>query len=267
MGAKKRTGTERKGKAKRKAAKRPASRAKQKASARTQRTQDQRRLPYVQSLERRGPVSVWVVDGAYVRKNIDEEFSNFGHHYSCSAIPQGEVWLDQEAVPDEQRFFLHHALVERELMAQGTDYDTARQEANRQEREMRVRAGDVRKLRQGKKPLRAALVHARLWKALENGVQVWFVKGRLVRSMYDVEFTEGGHDCVYEFVPQNEVWIDDDVHEEERGFILFHELHERNLMAKGMDYDAAHDDASRLERHYRNHPAELHEALAREGWE
>jgi ubiquitin len=267
MGAKKKTGTERTAKVKRKTAKRPASRAKGKGSARTQRKPEQRRLPYVQCLERGGPVSVWLVDGAYVRKNLDEEFSNFGHHYSCSAIPQGEVWLDQEAVPDEQRFFLHHALAERELMAQGKDYDTAREEANRQERQMRLRAGDVRKLHQGKKPLRAALVHERLWKALDNGVQVWFVKGRLVRSMYDVEFTEGGHDCVYEFVPQNEVWIDDDVHEEERGFILFHELHERNLMANGMDYDTVHDDASRLERHYRNRPAELHEALAREGWE
>jgi hypothetical protein len=226
-----------------------------------------RRMPYMRRLEQRGPVSVWLVDGAYVRKNIDEEFSNFGHHYSCSAIPQDEVWLDQETVPDEQRFFLHHACVERELMAQGKDYDAARQVANREEREMRVRAGDVRKLHQGKKPVRAAVVHARLWKALGNGVHVWFVKGRLVRSLYDVEFTEGGHDYVYEFVPPNEVWIDDDVHEEERGFILFHELHERNLMAKGMDYDTAHEEASRLERHYRNHPPELHEGLAAEGWE
>ncbi len=132
---------------------------------------------------------------------------------------------------------------------------------------MRLRAGDVRKLHQGEKPMRAALVHARLWKALGNGVQVWFVKGRLVRSCYDVEFTEGGHDYVYEFVPENEVWIDDDIHEDERGFVLFHELHERNLMAKGMDYDTAHEAASRLERRYRNHPAELHEALAQEGWE
>jgi len=267
MGAKKKTGTKRTAKPKRKTGKRAVARAKPTRSARTHRNEVRRRLPYVQNLDRRGPLSVWVVDGAYVRKNIDEEFSNFGHHYSCSAIPPKEVWLDQEAVPDEQPFFLHHALVERELMAQGKDYDTAREEANRQERQMRLRAGDVRHLRQGKKPLRAALVHERLWKALGNGVQVWFVKGRLVRSMYDVEFTEGGHDCVYEFVPPNEVWIDDDVHEEERGFILFHELHERNLMAKGMDYDTAHDDASRLERHYRNHPAELHEALAREGWE
>src|SRR5712692_4157309 len=149
MGAKKKTGTDRAAKAKRKTAKRPASRATGRGSARTHRKQERRRLPYVQCLERRGPVSVWLVNGAYVRKNIDEEFSNFSHHYSCSAIPQDEVWLDQEAVPDEQRFFLHHAVVERELMAQGKDYDTARQEANRQERQMRLRAGDVRKLRCG----------------------------------------------------------------------------------------------------------------------
>jgi hypothetical protein len=146
MGAKKKSGAERSARDKRKTAKRAASRAKPKPSARTRRKQERRRMPYVRCLEQRGPVSVWLVDGAYVRKNIDEEFSNFGHHYSCSAIPQDEVWLDQEAVPDEQRFFLHHAVVERELMAQGRDYDAAREEANRQERHMRVRAGDVRKL-------------------------------------------------------------------------------------------------------------------------
>jgi hypothetical protein len=241
--------------------------AKKKAKKKKKKKPEPRRLPYVRRLERRDGVSVWLVDGAYVRKNIDEEFSNFGHHHSCSEIPQDEVWLDQEAVPDEQRFFMHHARLERELMAQGKDYDTAREEANRQERRMRLRAGDARNLHQGKKPMRAVLVHRRLWKTLGNGVQVWFVQGRLVRSCYDVEFTEGGHDYVYEFVPQDEVWIDDDIHEDERGFVLFHELHERNLMVNGMDYDTAHDAASRLERHYRNHLAELHEALAREGWE
>ncbi len=245
--------------AKRKPTKRPAARAKPKRSP--------PRMPYVQRLEQRGVLEVWLVDGAYVRRNIDEEFSNFGHHYSCSAIPKYEIWLDQEAVPDELRFFLHHARVERELMVEGKDYEVARQEADHQERQMRVRAGDVRKLHQGKKPVHAKVVHARLWKALGNGVHVWFVKGRLVRSLFDVEFTEGGHDYVYEFVPANEVWIDDDAHEEERGFILFHELHERNLMAKGINYDTAHENASRLERRYRNHPAELHEALVAEGWE
>lgn len=210
---------------------------------------------------------MWQVDGSYVRKNIDEEFSNFGHHFSISEIPRNEIWLDVEKEPDEQRFFLRHALTERRLMAKGMDYEAARTVAVAEERRMRVKAGDMRKMAPGKETLDATKAHERLWKALGNGVQVWFVKGRLVRSCYDIDFTEGGHDYVYEFVPRGEVWIDDDIHDDERGFVLFHELHERNLMAKGMDYDAAHDDSSRLEKHYRNHPAELHEALANEGWE
>src|SRR5713101_5433006 len=131
---KKKTSARRSRRHKHKAAKRPASRARRKRSPRTRRKAEPRRLPYLQLLERHGPLSAGLLAGAYVRKNIDEEFSNFGHHYSSSEIPRNEVWLDQEAVPGEQRFFLHHVLRERELMAQGKDYDTAREEANREER-------------------------------------------------------------------------------------------------------------------------------------
>ncbi len=63
------------------------------------------------------------------------------------------------------------------------------------------------------------------------------------------------------------MWIDNDIHHDEQGFVVFHELHERNLMKSGMDYDSAHEEASRLERYYRAHPPELHQALADEGWE
>ena len=77
------------------------------------------------------------------------------------------------------------------------------------------------------------MVHEHLWKKLENGVTVWIVNGRLVRSMLDIDFTAGGHDHVYEFVPEGEVWIDNDIEEKERGFVLLHELHERNRMAEG----------------------------------
>ena len=82
----------------------------------------------------------------------------------------------------------------------------------------------------------------------------------------DIDFTEGGHDYVYEFVPENEVWIDDDIAEKERGYVLLHELHERNRMARGWLYNKAHAESSRLEYRCRHHPEELHEALAAEGW-
>ena len=52
-----------------------------------------------------------------------------------------------------------------------------------------------------------------LWKKLKGGLSVWIVNGRLVRSVFDIDFTAGGHDYVYEFVPENEVWIDDSIEE------------------------------------------------------
>jgi len=210
---------------------------------------------------------VWVVDGAYVRKNLDEEFSNFGHHYTFACIPKDEIWLDQETDPDEQRFYVHHATLERRLRGSGEDADAARQAANRAEQRLRARSHDLGRLTAGKSLPKPDRVHLSLWKALSNGVEVWIVKGRLVRSVFDIEFTEGGHEHVYEYIPRGEVWIDDDVHEEEKGYVLFHELFERNLMAKGLTYDKAHDRASRRERHLRKHPTELHTALAAEGWE
>ena len=97
---------------------------------------------------------------------------------------------------------------------------------------------------------------------MENGVAVWIVNGRFVRSVFDIDFTAGGHDHVYEFVPQGEVWIDGDIVEKERGFVLLHELHERNRMAKGDPYSTAHADSSRIEFRCRHHPDELHDALA-----
>jgi hypothetical protein len=109
-------------------------------------------------------------------------------------------------------------------------------------------------------------VHERLWKKLENDLAVWIVNGRLVRSVFDIDFTAGGHDYVYEFVPPNEVWIDDAIEDFERGYVLLHELHERNRMATGVSYSKAHAESSRLEYHCRHHPDELHDSLATEGW-
>jgi hypothetical protein len=85
-----------------------------------------------------------------------------------------------------------------------------------------------------------------------------------VRDLYDIDFTEGGHDWVYKFVPKGEVWIDNDVKPEERSYIILHELHERNLMKKGLSYNDAHADSSQLEYHVRHRPYELSEALKKE---
>ena len=81
--------------------------------------------PYVRKVGQRGNITVWVVDGTYVRTHIDEEFTNYAQHYAFKFIPEKEFWLDQEATEDEQQFFIDHLLVEYELMKKGIPYDDA----------------------------------------------------------------------------------------------------------------------------------------------
>ena len=224
-------------------------------------------LPYLQKDESRGYIIVWIVDGTYIRGHMDEEFTNFGQHYRYAYIPENEFWIDKEAEHDERSFFIDHLLVEHDLMAKGSSYADALTQADQVERKERRRAGDVRKItHQGKDLPDASLIHERLWKKLEDLVSVWIVNGRLVRSAFDIDFTAGGHDHVCEFVPEGEVWIDDAIQEKERGFILLHELHERNRMSEGLPYSKAHNESNQLEFRCRHHPDELHDALANEGW-
>ncbi len=62
------------------------------------------RLPYLKKLGKRGTVTIWRVDGSYIRTHKDEEFTNYGHHYSYRYIPKDEFWIDQGASPEEEQF-------------------------------------------------------------------------------------------------------------------------------------------------------------------
>ena len=224
-------------------------------------------MPYLERLGRRGGIEIWQVDGAWIRQRRDVDFTNFGHHGSFDFVPPDEIWLDVEADPDEKHLFLRHALAEWREVKKGADYDEARKRAVKSERRLRARSRDAARVLGPERLPHAEKVHVRLWKQLENGLCIWLVDGRLVRSNFHVEFTFGGHEHVYEFVPPNEIWIDDDVRPIERGFVLLHELVERRLMAQGELYLKAHEAANVLERRARRTPAMLHELLAAEGWE
>jgi hypothetical protein len=228
---------------------------------------DKLKPAYIKKIEERDHLVIWAVDGAYIRGHVDEEFTNFGQHYRYNYIPNNEFWIDLGTRADEWRFFIDHLLVEYRLMEKGMPYENAIVEADKEERKERRRTQDLSRLtNHGQKLPDGKDVHVHLWKKLKNGISVWIINGRLVRSIFDIDFTAGGHDYVYEFVPENEVWIDDEIGEAERGYILLHELHERNRMASGWDYDKAHNESSRLEYHFRHHSDELHEALYAEGW-
>jgi hypothetical protein len=82
---------------------------------------------------------VYIVDGEYIRKNQNEEFTNFGQHYRYPYIPLKEFWIDQEAEHNEVSFFIDHLLVEYTWMAKGMPYEQAIVEADKAERKERRR--------------------------------------------------------------------------------------------------------------------------------
>jgi hypothetical protein len=99
-----------------------------------------------------------------------------------------------------------------------------------------------------------------------GNLQVWIVDGSYIRGHIDEEFTNFGQHYRYHYIPLKEVWIEDAIEEQERGYVLLHELHERNRMASGWPYSKAHAESSHLKYHCRHHPDELHDASAAEGW-
>jgi len=213
--------------------------------------------PYIKKFDQIGDVAVWIVDGRTVRKSIDEEFTNFGQHYRFRFIPKNEFWIDKEFGPGEEQFFIDHLLVERRLMAAGMPYDNALEKADAVEKRERRRSEMIRMVSSLDRDHVIAAVHKNLLKKYSAAVKVWIVRGELVRSLFFIDFTEGGHDKVYHFVPRNEVWLDDDLSPADRKYVLLHELHERHLMSLGWPYFKAHRSASRIEYHCRAHPVEL----------
>lgn len=241
------------------------------------------RKPYLKKYGQVANFTVWLVDGQYIRENIDEEFTNFGQHYRFKFIPQNEFWLDKEYHEGEERYYIDHMLVENRLMAQDKSREESIDQADRVERRERSKSKLVIKAAKDSQHKEEIInkIHKQLLKEYSGQVKIWLVNGELVRDVLYVDFTEGGHDKIYSFIPADEIWIDDDLSPQERKFILLHELHERNLMPPGrcceiknkilvVDdnynkiYTAAHLAASELEYHCRRHPEQLEKKIKEE---
>jgi hypothetical protein len=222
---------------------------------------------YLKRLGKFSGFKVWIVDGKYIRDNIEEEFTNYGEHKMFIFIPEDEFWIDKERNPGEEKYFIDSMLVINRLMSKGISYRKALGVADRIEKRERSKSGLMKKELKIKKSKGNILktVYKSLIKEYSNGkIKIWVINGELVRDLFFIDFTEGGHDKVYNFIPENEVWIDDDLDLAERKFVILHELHERNLMSRGKDYDHAHNSSSKIEYYCRRHPKKLDRHLRKE---
>lgn len=210
---------------------------------------------------------VWIVNGKYIRDNIDEEFTNYGEHYNFKFIPKNELWIDRERNPGEEKYFIDSMLVMNRLMTKGMKCKDAAKAADRIERRERGKSKLMKKELKIKKNKGNVIktVYRNLIKEYSTKkLKIWIVKGELVRDLFFLDFTEGGHDKVYNFIPENEIWLDDDLSLNERKFVLLHELHERNLMSLGKNYDSAHKSSSEIEYFCRKHSKMLEKCIRKE---
>jgi hypothetical protein len=210
---------------------------------------------------------VWIVSGKYIRDNLDEEFTNFGQHYGFKFIPKNEFWIDKERAPGEEKYFIETMLVMNRLIGKGMKDEEAAKIADRIERRERSKSKLMRKEMKIKKTngdVVKTVYRTLIKKYSTDKLKIWLVKGEIVRDLFFLDFTEGGHDKVYSFIPKNEVWIDDDLGLEERRFVILHEVHERNLMALGKKYDDAHRSSSEIEYYCRKHTKMTEKYIRRE---
>jgi hypothetical protein len=220
--------------------------------------------PYIKKFSEVSGFKVFIVNGEYIRNNLDEEFTNYGQHYLFPFIPKDEFWIDRERVGWEYKYYLNSMLTINRLLAKGMSHGEAIKIADKEERSERAKSQLVIKrikLKKYPKKLRDSVQKDLLQKYSTKKIKVWIVSGELVRDLFFIDFTEGGHGYVYSFIPKNEIWIDDDIDIDEIKFVLLHEFHERNLMVKGMKYDSAHKKSSEIEYYCRHHPKELNEKL------
>ena len=148
-------------------------------------------------------------------------------------IPEGEVWVDRRFRREKSFLFKVH---EFEYAKRDWKYAKTRAELKK------------RLCRKGTPP--NFVVRRRQYR----GVTILYVRGDIVRQWIDPAFIFGGHDLVYRYIPEGEVWIDIRQDPREIPFTLAHELCERELMSRGWYYRDAHQRATEVELKLRQQP-------------
>ena len=197
-----------------------------------------------------GQVAVWLVDGCHIRSTSDIDFTNFGQAPFYAIVPPDEMWVDDVngEVPGELEFYLANMLAQRQALKAGQSQEKAREAGDDADLQLRRKVDHLPAA-----PLKgeelAGMVQLETLGEDEYGNTIWLVNGRLVRGLsWDVDWVEGGHDLVDDFIPPHTIWIDDQTCTDEVDFIKdHHEVPERHEMSQGVAYEEAHRHANQTE--------------------
>jgi len=80
------------------------------------------------------------------------------------------------------------------------------------------------------------------------GFRLCSVNGDFVKLTFEPDFCEAGHGLRYNFIPVNEIWVDNNIHDSDYAANILHEIYEFFRMKElNEDYDTAHKHALQIE--------------------
>ena len=200
-----------------------------------------------------GKYPVYIVGGATIRKSVTlqealkgsancmADFLDYGIHDTLRVhggfeqVPKGEIWVATELDEDERRVVVAIAAHRLKGLANGMSSEKAYEESEKFAKDVRRKVfGIVHKLD----------VYGMLYKRMQD-VNAFIVSGKQTRNACSNRFIQGGHGYVYDYVPKDEIWIDDTLDEDEYEGVFTHEYTEMKLMRdKNMSYEKAHELAT-----------------------
>ncbi|MEK7158954.1 MAG: hypothetical protein AAB575_03515 [Patescibacteria group bacterium] len=86
-------------------------------------------------------LTIYLVDGARVRKTLDPSFCFGGHWKVYKYIPKNEIWIDNATLPKERKYVIVHETYELKLMKKGMNYNNAHDFATAAEKSARRNDG------------------------------------------------------------------------------------------------------------------------------
>lgn len=205
---------------------------------------------------------IWIVDGNYIRREIFNEFIYGGNDERYTFVPENEIWIDNSISADEYLTTLEHEINERNLMRfNGYTYYDAHDSSLMLELIMRKGFLVSSNEHENRIPMVSPIdydstqeiedlpEHIKLngiYKipfAKRDGVDIWVVDGYKVRRDIYPDFGFSGNSSAYQFIPENEIWIDASITCQETEYSIQLELKEMSYMKSGLAYDEAYTKA------------------------
>jgi hypothetical protein len=200
---------------------------------------------------------IYIVDGQVVRRDIYPDFIFGGNEQRYPFIPHNEIWIDDAISIKEYQTTVIHEINEMNLMhnlemtyLQAHDSalkierifrDTSRSNSEKHEQYLpEVSPTDTDSIKQIESlpdKIKLSNIYLQIIDVIDKKYGVWLVSGDKIRRDIYPDFGFNGDWYDYNFIPENEIWIDGYTSCSEYYFLLEEEKLSVKMLEEGEDYD------------------------------